>query len=279
MERFKALSATDPKLAVDSTFIGPVRSGRIGYEQIKDFYPGSLLFIRSASPQVAEQLTDTIIVYAADTEDVNSATLSLAELEALDIPSAGPADYAGLIFDDRIPGGGDPADSLSIIYNLYDQIEWTYDPVRGEYLRSQDPADGSGELKPSLDRLNGSRLAADNVVVMFAQHTFENRGATIVGIELAYVPKRHGILFRNGKMYDVTWSSPRSMLSFIDETGRPIAFKPGNTYFEVVSYESTWDSTKRIVRFHNPPLPTEPPPPILTPKPTKTPTPSETVPG
>lgn len=273
LDHFRRLLAADPELDSNSTVIGPVRSGRIGYEQIKDLYPGGLLFIRSASPEVARQLTDIFIVYASDTQDVNSATLSLSELEALDIPAAEPADYSGLVFDSRPPLGGQPAASLSIIYNLYDQIEWTYDPSLRKYLRSQDPADGSGRLEPSVDRLTGARLAADNVVVMFAQHTFENRGATILGIELVYVPKRYGILFRDGKMFDISWSSPKAVLSFIDDSGEPVAFRPGTTYFQVVSYESTWDSEDRIVRFHNPPLPTEPPPPVLTPNPSKTPTP------
>jgi hypothetical protein len=274
MDRFRQLLAAHPYLDVDSTIIGPVRSGRVGYEQIKDFFPGGLLFIRSASPEVAEQLTDIIVVYASDTQDVNSATLSMADLDALDVPTAEPEDYASLVFADRPPLGGTPAPSISIIYNLYDQIEWTYDSASGKYLRSQDTADGTGELVPSIDRLTGARLSADNVVIMFARHTFENQGATIVGIELAYIPKRYGILFRDGKMYNVTWSSLKSELTFTDDSGSTIAFKPGNTYFEVVSYESTWDSEKRIARFHNPPLPTRPPPP-----PMKTRTPTATAPA
>lgn len=279
-DRFEEFLASHPYLDVDSTVIGPVRSGRVGYEQIKDFFPGGLLFIRSASPEVAQQLTDIIVVYASDTQDVNSATLSMAELDALDVPTAEPQDYASLVFADRVPFGGQPAPSMSLIYNLYDQIEWTYDPSTGKYLRSQDTADGTGQLVPSVDRLTGARLSADNVVIMFARHTFENQGATIVGIELAYVPKRHGILFRDGKMYDVTWSSPKAKLTFTDGSGRPIAFKPGNTYFEIISYESTWDSETRIARFHNPPLPTRPPPPpYRTRVPTITPTEAEPAPG
>lgn len=280
MDHFSRLVAGDSDLDQDSTVIGPVRSGRLGYEQIKDFYPGALLFIRSASPEVAQELTDMIIVYADDTQDVNSAALSLSELRALDVPDAVPSAYAGLVFNRRPPTRGKPAPSVSIIYNLFDQIEWTYDPAQGFYLRSQDKADGTGALQPSIDRLTGSRLSAENVVVMFAQHTFENRGATIVGIELAYVPKRYGILFRDGKVYDIHWASPRSKLTFTDDAGKVIAFKPGTTFFEVVSYESTWDSNKRIVRFHNPPLPTiPPPPPFLTSVPSATPTPGEAGPA
>jgi hypothetical protein len=51
-----------------------------------------------------------------------------------------------------------------------------------------------------------------------------------------------------------------------------VPLKPGTTFFELVSFQSTWDDELRIARFHSPPLPT------LTPRPTRIPTtpPTET---
>jgi hypothetical protein len=57
-----------------------------------------------------------------------------------------------------------------------------------------------------------------------------------------------------------------------DDQGKAVPLRPGVTYFEVVSYESSWDPAARIVRFHNPPLPTL----TITPTPTLTFTPSAT---
>ncbi|HLE04745.1 MAG TPA: hypothetical protein VI729_09090, partial [Anaerolineales bacterium] len=86
---------------------GPIRSGRVGYQEIKLFYPGALLIIRFGSPEVIEQLTNSRTVYADDPNDVNSASLTLTELQALELDPARPSSYAGLSFDPRVPAGGD----------------------------------------------------------------------------------------------------------------------------------------------------------------------------
>ncbi len=52
------------------------------------------------------------------------------------------------------------------------QVEWTYDPSSGMYLRAQDKADGSGKFYPATDKLTGKQLAFSNVVVLFANHNF-----------------------------------------------------------------------------------------------------------
>ena len=273
-EVLSGLLASHPELTTGDPVIGPIRSGRVGYQAIKLFYPGALLIIRFGSPEVIEQLTNLRTVYADDPNDVNSASLTLAELEALELDPAHPSSYAGLSFDSRVPAGGVPAASLDLIYSLYNQIRWEYDAERGSYLRSQDQADGHGALVASFDRLSGDRLAADNVLVLFADHKYQNVQGTILSIELAYVPKRYGLLFRDGQQFEIQWSSPRSEFQINDDQGRPVPLRPGVTYFEVVSYESSWDPATRVVRFHNPPLPTLTM--TLTPTPTATITPSAT---
>ena len=250
----------------DDPAIGPIRSGRVGYEEIRRFYPKALLIIRSASPEVFEQLSNQVIIYADDPDDVNSAALSLLELRELEKSESDPAAYAQLVFDPKVPPGGTSGESLDIIFNVYNQIRWDYDEGLGAYARSQDQADGTGTLQPSFDRLSGAQLKAENVVVLYAQHKFENLEGTILSIELAYLPKRYGLLFRDGEMYEVQWSTRKLELQLEDLAGNVLPLKPGTTYFEVVSYETTWDEEQRMLRFHNPPLPT------LTPIPSSTPT-------
>jgi len=265
-EVLSELLKSHPELTTADPAIGPIRSGRVGYQEIKLFYPEALLIIRFGSPEVIEQLTNLRTVYADDPEDVNSASLTLAELEALELAAAHPSDYAGLSFDPRVPAGGVRSPTLDLIYSLYNQIHWEYDPARGTYLRSQDQADGSGALVPSFDRLSRDRLQADNVLVLFAEHQYQNLQGTILSIELAYVPERFGLLFRDGRQFEVQWSSLGLDFRVDDDRGRPLPLRPGATFFEVVSYESSWDPAARIIRFHNPPLPT------LTMTPTPTPT-------
>ncbi len=256
--------------------VGPIRSGRVGWETIKTFYPDSLLITRYASPEVAVQLTNLLTVYARDTQDVNSAGLTLPELEALVPPATSPDLMMALPFDPSVPAAGHLGANLQVIYNLFDQIEWTYDQSTGRYLRSQDPGDGSGDLAPLVDRLTGETLGADNVVVLFANHTYENLAGTILKIRLLYLDRQPGLLFRDGRWYTIQWSTLKQNLMLEDEDGRPIALKPGQTYFEVVSRQSTWDSAERVVRFHNPALPTFTPVTPVTSTPTATDTPPAT---
>ena len=272
MQTLAELLEDHPEYDEQDAALGPIRSGRVGYEEIRRFYPGALLITRYASPEVAEQLSNLVTIYADDVNDVNSAGLTLAELDALEVGAADPADYASLTFDARVPAGGRSGLSVDLIYNLYDQIRWVYNRSSGAYLRWQDRADGTGALHPLVDRLTGSQLEADNVVLMFARHKYENVQGTILQIELAFLPKRNGVLFRDGRMYEVHWSTRRLKLRLEDSEGQEVPLKPGTTFFELISFQSTWDDELRIARFHNPPLPT------LTPRPTHTPTtePTET---
>jgi hypothetical protein len=276
LQTFSELMAARGDIDQQAAVLGPIRSGRVGYEQIRRFYPGALMITRYASPEVAEQLSNLVTIYADDPDDVNSAVLTLAELRALEVGQADPADYASLTFDPRVPEGGRFGPSLDVIYNLYDQIRWVYDRGSGSYRRWQDQADGTGTLYPLIDRLTGRQLQADNVLLMFARHKYENVQGTILEIELAFLPKRIGVLFRDGRMFDVTWSTTGLKLRLQDGDGEEIPLKPGTTYFQLLSFQSTWDEERRIARFHNPPLPTLTPTPTPTRSSTPTSEPPET---
>jgi hypothetical protein len=134
-------------------------------------------------------------------------------------------------------------------------VRWDYAPEGGAYQQSRDKADASGEYYPSIDQLTGEQLAFPNVLVLFAQHRFVNSTATIVEVETLFVEGRKGLLFRDGRQYDITWSTRKGELQLYGPDGDPIALKPGPTYFEVVSYQSSWTPETMIVRFHSPPMP------------------------
>ena len=91
MQNLTELLEHHPDYDEQDAALGPIRSGRVGYEEIRRFYPGALLITRYASPEVAEQLSNLVTIYADDVNDVNSAGLTLAELEALEVgPGRGP---------------------------------------------------------------------------------------------------------------------------------------------------------------------------------------------
>ena len=235
--------------------IGPIRSGRLAYEDIKTLFPGAVLITAGASSEVAEQLSNRQNVFGSDPNNINSAGLDLAKLQGLVPCNADPAEYAGLTFDPAPPPGGQAAGSFHVIYNHLNRVRWDFDASRLAYLQSRDRADASGEYYPSIDQLTGEPLSFPNVVVLFAQHRFVNSTATIVEVETLYVQGRRGLLFRDGRLYDITWSTRKGELRLFGADGQPIALRPGPTYFEVVSYQSTWNPQTMTVRFHTPPRP------------------------
>jgi hypothetical protein len=233
--------------------IGPVRSGRVVFEDIKSLFAGGRLITAGASREVAEILTNQTTVYGSDPDDINSAGLEIDDLESEPGCSIDPGMYATLVFDPVPPSGGEEAELVRIIYNYFNQVGWEYDPEQVAYQRLQDRADGTGELFPIVDRLTGVQLSFANVVVMWAQHRYVS--PTIIEMELVYVQDRKGLLLRDGKVFEIKWSTRSGELTIHDAEGNPIPLQPGATFFEVVSWETTWNPEKLIVRYHNPPMP------------------------
>jgi hypothetical protein len=268
----------DTRLDTGETYvIGPVRSGRVPYEEIKLLYPNGKLFIRYASPKVLQQLTSYETVYASDPTNINSAGIYVDDLDGLTERTVDPMDLAGLIFDSSPMQEGEAAEDFKIIFNYYNHVGWTYDHQSGAYLRSQDLSDGEGILMPAVDRLNGEQLEFENVLILFANHHFENFVGTILEIDIQYLPSAVGYLFRDGRMTEIRWSTRGANLEILDLDGNPMPLKHGQTFFEVLSYQSTWNAVERVFRYHSPPpKPTYTPTitPTLTETPTETPSPT-----
>ncbi|MBN1265688.1 MAG: DUF3048 C-terminal domain-containing protein [Anaerolineales bacterium] len=234
---------------LDETFdqlIKPIRSGRVVFEDIKTMYPGALLITAGASPEVSQQLSNQQNYFGSNPDDINGAGLGGDDLSNLSGATGNPVDYASLMFGPAT--GGSPADFLRIIYNVNNHVGWEYDPESGAYLRYQDIADGTGDLYPATDGLTGEQLAFENVVVMWAQHNYVK--PTLIEIELLYVKDRKGLLFRDGEVYEILWSSMSGELKIYDANGNVVPLKPGDTFFEVVSYASTWKPEEMLIRFH-----------------------------
>ena len=252
--------------------VGPVRSGRVPYEEIKLLYPPGRLYIRYASPEVLEQLSDWETVFAEDPNNVNSAGIFVEDLDDLLEEIADPGDLSGLVFDSLPMTSGVDAEDFMIVYNYFNHVGWSYDPSSGVYARSQDLSIGEGELFPAVERMTGEQLQFENVLVLFARHKFENLVGTILDIELQYLTSAVGYLLRDGKLQEIRWSTRSANLELWDLEGNVMPLKHGKTFFEILSYESTWDSDERVFRFHSPPLPTLTP----TTTPTSSPVPSDT---
>ena len=230
-------------LQSDDAEIGPVRSGRLPYENLRSLYNGFLV-MASAYKGVAANLSQHSSIFGSEGDDINSAMIPVTKLE--DIARANqkklePSALSGMMFGKEVPSGGSAADQFWFIYNAVDQIVWKYDPASGSYLRYQDNADGKTFIRAS-DRLNGADLTLENVVVLFASH----RACTEVAfdVDLKYIDRSPALLFRDGWVFQIYWTTRNEdyekttgklrPIRFVDENGDPFPLKPGQTWVHLV---------------------------------------------
>ena len=229
--------------------IGPVRSGRLPYESLRNLYNGFLV-MAGASADVGARLNASTTVYGSDSDDINSALIAVTRLERIaranQKAQTRELNLTANRFEEAVPAGGEQAKEAWVFYNYLNQINWVYDRATGAYLRFQDKADGSGKFHPSTDRLTGKQLAFENVVVLFADHQALTR--TIIDIDLMYTI-RPALLFRDGKVYRIFWSTLNGEyekktgrlrpIRFVDAKGKPFPLKPGQTWVEIVTSNTT----------------------------------------
>jgi len=232
--------------------VGPVRSGRLPYEHIRKLYNGFIV-MASAYSKVAAKLKDYVNVFSDDSHDINSALMPVDKLK--DVAKAnqkdlGEMNLSGMEFDAQIPENGKKAQSLWMFYAFKNQIFWRYNENDGSYHRWQDNADGSTFIEQT-DRLNSEPLTYENVVVLFVGHDVQK--ATLIDLDLLYVKRGKALLFRDGVMQEIYWSTISEEyekttgrlrpIRFVDVDGNPIAFKPGQTWVEIVpNYVAYWET-------------------------------------
>lgn len=278
-----------PNVVADNAQIGPVRSGRVSYEPLRKLYNGFLV-MASADPSVGASLNSANNVYANNPGDVNSAMVNVTQLEKMaqsQQKATGPVDLQGMEFDPAVPAAeGKPASSLWVPYALLNQVIWRYDAADGSYHRFMDQADGKTFVE-ATDRLNGEPLTYENVVVLFATH--HAYAETIIDVDLLGIGKAPALLFRDGKVYNIFWSTANGAyerstgklrpIRFVDTQGNPFPLKPGQTWvhilpnyspvYETVDSENFYDKTESkavpgsgnwAVRFYAPNLEERPKP-------------------
>jgi len=237
---------------IDVPVIGPVRSGRLPYEHIRKLYNGFIV-MASAYSKVAAQLKDYVNVFGDDSKDINSALMpvdQLKEVAKANQKSLGKMNLGGMAFDSQPPESGKKAQSLWIFYSYKNQIFWRYNESDGSYHRWQDNADGATFIE-QVDRLNSEPLTYENVVVLFATHDVKK--TTLIDLNLLYVKRGKALLFRDGVMQEIYWTTISEEyekttgrlrpIRFVDAKGTPISFKPGQTWVEIVpNYIAYWET-------------------------------------
>ena len=236
--------------------VGPVRSGRKPYEALRKLYNGFLV-MASAAEKIARQLNYVTNVFGSDSDDINSAMVDVTRLEEVaraEQKRLGDTQLSGQRYATTPPEGGKAGTVLWLPWSFLNQVFWRYDEKTGGYHRWQDNADGS-TFTEMTDRLTDEPLSFENVVVLFADHHAE--AETVIGIDFLYITKMPAVVFRDGQMYEVFWSTRNETyekttgkirpIRFVDAQGKPFPLKPGQTWVMVIGrgiqYNETVDST------------------------------------
>jgi len=230
--------------------VGPVRSGRMVYRHIAAFFPDSCLIYAFASPEVLEYLPQCAFV----DHDIQGGGYMLAIDEMIRLAKGSKKpdqkiDYTSNVYSADPPEGGVDASKLHVYIAWLNQSAWNYDPLYQSWWRYVDNADpdSAGAVHPETDRLTGRQLDFENVIVLFARH--EVISPTNLEIRMEQDWLGDALLFRDGKMYRIRWSTvamdeefesgrrkPIRFLSLDDKT--PFPLKPGHTWILVVTPET-----------------------------------------
>lgn len=235
-------TASDKQVAQDAA-IGPIRSGRISYEKIRQFYNGFLV-IASGYQGVLSNLSKYSNYFGSDKDDINSALIPVDKLEEIAEANGSQLDasaLSGMTFDATAPDG-QPGKVIWLPYSYYNQVFWRYDTASGAYHRFQDNADAQ-TFTEVTDRLNGQPLAFSNVVILFVEH--KRISSTIYDLDLGYINQAPALLFRDGQVHEIFWTTANGdyekktgklrPIRFVDAEGKPFPLKPGQTWIETVT--------------------------------------------
>jgi hypothetical protein len=227
-------------------YVGPIRSGRLTYNQIGGLFPNSCLVYAGAASDIGAQLDACEIAYGVDKTTPNSALLTVTRLRELAEESLNPrqpVNYSGNLFSEESPAGGIPADRIDVFYHAYTQSGWQYDPISQTYLRWTDLADGTGTLIPATDRLTQRQMAFENVIVVFAEH--ERYRHNQLEIDFRLGQRNIAYLFRDGRAFEIFWSTENRAwetetglvrpMHFVDTQGNLLPLRPGRTWIHIVT--------------------------------------------
>lgn len=250
----------------EEELIGPIRSARLPDDSLIQMYK-SIFAYGSADARINQRLFNApyspyLVLEGAVNECPPTASTPMCRFEpagqslllsgtaelteyirAKNLANEAP-NLEGMRFESEVPAGGDAGEMVGVRYSLDSYNRWEYDPETSRYVRYQDTRldDGTGEdYEVLIDRTTEEPVTAANVVVILGEHSYVFRGgggSEIIDIDL--VGTGEAYLFRDGQVYEVTWSRPTAdaVMTLLDADGSPFPFKPGNTWFQVVGTSS-----------------------------------------
>jgi hypothetical protein len=261
------IPSPDGSIKLPKSEVGPIRSGRLIYANIGGFFQSSCLIYAFASEEVLAKIPKCSFVKHEDGGGGSMMPLDRLRTIADDNMrhTASGFNYASNKFSENPPSGGSPANQINVYVALLNQSGWTYDALYDSWLRFVDKADKAtaGQLHAEVDRLTGRQLHFENFIVIMVDH--EVVSPTNLDIHLEQGGEGNAYLFRDGKKYDIRWSTKsgeyekksgqRRPIQFINPDGTPAALKPGSTWiFVATPYSVLSDEGKGVwkLRYYPP---------------------------
>ena len=263
----------------DASMVGPIRSARLFDHYLLSMYKSDFVF-GSADSRILELLqdqdySDRLIYFLSgncpptptcryDPDSHNYLVTDTEQVRSY-LRSQGVKDTRqnlnGMIFSPLIPKGGQSINRIDVRYSLSAYLYWQYNPTSGRYLRYQDTQEdlgGSGEGYSLLtDRLTEQPIMADNIIVLTISHCHaiyippDGDIPTIEIVDMDFVGSGVAYAFRDGEAFEVQWERPVNdwVVSLINRDGTPYFFKPGTTWFQVITDKSSLSAQDESARF------------------------------
>lgn len=278
-------------LGNNASQIGPVRSGRYFDEHIARMYHAYYVF-NYADPReyqyfLGGDLRDFVVVpgyglcppffehrFSARIADVSHYetyfdSTRFSECLARKATDNAPQELRPTIFETSTLLTGPRVDRIFFHFSRCDYSYWQYNTESQDYLRFQEASpstdirhlndcqDEPRTHKPLVDSVSGDQVGADNVIVVFASHSFadeDEQDDEIYHIDL--IDAGRAYVFRDGRGEPARWvrTDVDQPLLITTPTGEPFALKPGRTFFEVLGETSdAWsERSDWFFEFHTP---------------------------
>ncbi len=261
----------------DSTMVGPIRSGRFFDTNVVQMYKSLFMFAGAYTDVInsfmKSNFANRLILETAGScpalcrYDPSGQDLLMANTgEVKDYTRRIGMDNSrqnqdGMFFQMTAPSAGEAASQIFVRFSAAIYNRWDYDTETGKYLRFAD-ADNAFNVQSETytqltDRLTDKPIAVDTLVMLCAPHKVYKRTSASEVIEIHLEPEYTAsyvacdgknyaggsgpaFVARDGELYSVTWqrASETSVLTLVGADGKPFPFKPGQTWFEVLSQSS-----------------------------------------
>jgi hypothetical protein len=250
----------------DSEWVGPVRSGRYFDEHVARMFHAFLVFKYADKREYDYLLASDIANYLVvpsngacppfrigheERDTYNNIFFNtilfrdcIAKREGVD-NSRQPIRNG--FFSELIPNSDLGVNRIYTKYSNDDYHYWEYDPEALMYFRYQETVslrDGATETyAPLMDEMTGQQVNAENVVILFVQHTFANQfDAEDEVYQINLIGSGTSYVFRDGIAVPGKWirADLNQPLFLTNANGAPVFLRPGRTFYEVIGISSTY---------------------------------------